>query len=161
MLNFRFMLFLMALSVSVASLYFEFVLKLMPCPLCIMQRLAVFLLTISLFGWWYSKREKWQKLFIAISLIFSSGGIFFASRQLYLQSLPADQVPACGPSLDFLIQYFPLQDIVHALFYGTGDCAKVKWTFLGGSLAFWSCMLFCFFTMVLLSQLVKHCRKSH
>lgn len=142
-------LFFIALAISFTSVYFEFVVGLLPCPLCIMQRLAIFLLTLSLFLRLVLPFAKARCLFAISSIGFSWLGFFFALRQVYLQSLPMDKVPACGPSLDILIQYFPWQDVMHALFYGTGDCAKVDWTFLGGSMALWSLVAFAFFAVVL------------
>lgn len=153
--RFHWLLFLGALTLSSASLYFEHVVGLKPCPLCIMQRIAMFLLTIFLLIKVLLKSPKAQ--FVACSLAFAATefGLFIASRQVYLQSLPEDKVPACGPSLEMLYKYFPLKDLLHALFYGTGDCAKIDWTLLGMSMAFWSLMAFVGFSICLLIELMK------
>ena len=65
-----------------------------------------------------------------------------ASRQVWLQHLPEDKVPQCGPDLYFMIENFPLGRTLRTLIEGTGECAKVDWTFLGLSIAEWS--LICF-----------------
>lgn len=145
-------LFALALAMSLSSLYFEFVVGLLPCPLCVVQRLAIFCMTIFLLFKLLSTNKKLYCSFSILSALMATLGIFFAGRQVYLQSLPADKAPACGPSIDMLIKYFPLQDIVKALFYGTGDCAKVEWTFLGGSIAFWSLLAFIFFAYCFLGE---------
>jgi disulfide bond formation protein DsbB len=145
-------LFVLALTISLASLYFEFIVGLLPCPLCIMQRLAAFLLTIFLLLKLLVTKDVIRKVMAGLSMFSAFLGTFFAVRQVYLQSLPENEVPACGPSLDMLIQYFPMQDILRALFYGTGDCAKVDWTFLGGSMAFWSMLAFVFFSVCLILE---------
>ena len=54
-------------------------------------------------------------------LLFAAAGIYFAARQLLLQSLPEDAVPSCLPGLDVLVKYFPWTDILHALFWGAGE----------------------------------------
>ena len=150
--RFQWFLFTVALSLSLASLYFEFIVGLVPCPLCIMQRLAIFSLTALLLFKLLFSNKKLRCAFAAICLLISFTGLFFASRQVYLQSLPADKVPACGPSLEMLMKYFPTQDVIHALFYGTGNCAKVDWTFLSLSMAFWSMLAFIGFVIALFGE---------
>ena len=150
--RFQWFLFAVALSLSLASLYFEFIIGLAPCPLCIMQRFAVFVLTITLFFKLLFSSKKLRCGFAIGALFISFTGLFFASRQVYLQSLPADKVPACGPSLEMLMKYFPTQDLIHALFYGTGSCAKIDWTFGGASIAFWSMLAFIGFIIALLGE---------
>ena len=75
-------------------------------------------------------------------------GAGFSIRQLYLQSLPADQVPACGPDITYMIDAFPLKDLLAAMTRGTGDCAAVSWQFLGLSIPAWA--LFGFAAIVVL-----------
>ncbi len=150
--RFQWLLFAVALSLGLASLYFEFIIGLVPCPLCIMQRFAVFALTVCLLLKLLFTNKKLRCGFAAGALFLSFTGLFFAARQVYLQSLPADKVPACGPSLEMLMKYFPAQDVVHALFYGTGNCAKIDWTFLGGSMAFWSMLAFIGFAISLFGE---------
>lgn len=149
------LMFFGALALSLSSLYFEFVVGLKPCPLCIMQRLAIFLLTLCLLLKVVLPNKKVRCGFAISSLFFSLFGLFFAVRQVYLQSLPASKVPACGPSLEMLMKYFPWQDTVHALFYGSGDCAKIDWTFLGGSMAFWSMIAFIGFASFIFAEFIQ------
>ena len=61
----------------------------------------------------------------------------FSIRQLYLQSLPPEEVPACGPPLEWLLDG-PVSDLLSAMTQGTGDCAEVMWTFLGLSIPAWA-----------------------
>ena len=65
-------------------------------------------------------------------------GAGFSLRQLWLQQLPADRIPACGPDMAYMIESFPLSDILKAMTLGTGNCAEVSWTLLGISIAGWS-----------------------
>ena len=73
-----------------------------------------------------------------LAALFAAGGIASAGRQVWLQHLPADKVPACGPDLFFMLENFPLSQTITKLFAGTGECAVVDWTFLGLSIAEWS-----------------------
>jgi disulfide bond formation protein DsbB len=82
-----------------------------------------------------------------LQCFFACAGLFFALRQLWLQSLPAGTAPACMPGLDILIRYFPWQDVAHALLWGSGDCAESTWNFLGISMAGWSAVYFSFMAL--------------
>jgi disulfide bond formation protein DsbB len=69
-------------------------------------------------------------------------GAAIAGRQVWLQHLPADRIPECGPGLDFLLETSPLTETIKTVLRGSGDCAKVDWTFLGLSIAEWSLINF-------------------
>ncbi len=147
-LSIRLALFLFCLFLSLASLYFEFVVGLKPCALCIMQRLVVFILSFNFLFLSLSKSRQWQKRFFVSALLFALAGIYFAARQVYLQSLPPELAASCGPNLNVLIDYFPLKDVLKALFWGSGSCAKVTWSFLSFSMASWCLLAFIFIFIV-------------
>ncbi|MDR2215959.1 MAG: disulfide bond formation protein B, partial [Nevskiaceae bacterium] len=110
-----------------------------PCPLCIFQRVGIaalgvgFLLAAALparppyWGW------------IGTLLVFLPALITgsISARHLYIQSLPAGEVPACGATLDYMLDVFPLTDVLKKVLTGSGECAKVDWTFLGLSMPGW------------------------
>ncbi|MEZ5559252.1 MAG: disulfide bond formation protein B [Pseudomonadales bacterium] len=101
---------------------------LVPCPLCLMQRLwfmAAGLTTVA--GLLHDPRWGIYPLLTAATAVAGGG---FAIRQLYLQSLPADQVPACGPDINYMFDALPLADVLSAMTRGTGDCAAVTWKFI-------------------------------
>lgn len=129
-----------------ASFYFQYVVGLTPCPLCIMQRVCIFLL-LAVMGFAF-RTEKKAHYIALLQLIIAAAGLFFASRQLWLQSLPPNSVPACMPGMDILIRYFPWKTIVHTLLWGAGDCAEVAWSFWGISMAGWSAIYFLFIFMI-------------
>jgi disulfide bond formation protein DsbB len=81
-------------------------------------------------------------IYCAAGTLFALGGFGVAARQVWLQHLPKDQVPACGPDLFFMMENFPLGRMLEKLFTGSGQCAEVTWRFLGLSIAEWS--LACF-----------------
>ena len=119
-----------------------------PCPLCLVQRgffygvLAVFVIAAL-----HSPARTGKAVYCSAAALFAFGGLGVAARQVWLQYLPADQVPACGPDLFFMMENFPLRRILEKLFLGSGQCAEVNWRFLGLSIAEWS--LACFAALAL------------
>lgn len=138
----QFILFAISLFVLAASFYFQFVQKLEPCPLCLMQRLCVLLaLTLCVFGLFFKSITTRRRLLI-IQLLIAVAGLYFSGRQLWLQTLPADQLPACLPGMSILLQYFPWRDILHAVLLGAADCGEITWQWLGLSMPAWSALYF-------------------
>lgn len=131
-----------SMGLAVASFAFQYLGDLPPCPLCIMQRAMVLLLFLLSVSSLFLSKLNGLRLLSVFQILACLGGVFFASRQVYLQSLPADQAPACGPGLNFMLQYMPLREILHALFYGSGDCAEVHWRFLGLTMPMWTLAFF-------------------
>lgn len=147
---------LLTLFVLFASFYFQYVVGLKPCPLCIMQRVCTFLLLAVMgFSFRTVKRAHYISL---LQIVFAGAGLFFSLRQLWLQSLPATNVPACMPGLDILVRYFPWQTVAKTLFWGTGDCAEVTWRLWGISMPGWSAIYFTF--MVLMGCFLFYCTRS-
>lgn len=93
-----------------------------------------------------------QRIYASLTLFFSLGGMALASRQLWLQSLPEDQVPACGPGLEYMMEVLPWAEIVSVMLRGTGDCAKVQWTFLSLSIPGWT--FIAFLSLVIISLML-------
>lgn len=110
-----------------------------PCPLCLVQRGFFTLVMVAfLVGAVHNPGRSGALVYSVLALLSAAGGLAVAGRQVWLQHLPADQVPACGPDLYFMLQNFPLSRTLEKLFIGTGECAEVKWRFLGLSIAEWS-----------------------
>ena len=82
-----------------------------------------------------------------LTALFSAAGAAVAGRNLWLQSLPPDQVPECGPGLDYLLDTFPLAKALPMVLQGSGECAKVAWTMLGLSIPAWALGWFLVFFM--------------
>ena len=136
------LLSLFTLFIIATAFYLQYGAGLQPCPLCLMQRGCAFLLLFFCLTGMNTATLKRSKLVCLLQMMTALAGLFFAARQLWLQSLPAEQVPACMPGLDILIRYFPWQNVLKALFWGAGDCAEVTWQFLGLSMPAWSAFYF-------------------
>lgn len=128
-----------------AYAYFaQFVLGYEPCPLCIFQRVGfivlglVFLLA-AIHG---PAGRAGRRIYGSLIGLVALAGASVSLRHLWLQSLPADQVPACGPGLDYMLEVFPLADALKMVFTGSGECAEVDWVFLGLSMPAWTLMAY-------------------
>ncbi len=110
-----------------------------PCPLCLVQRGAYYVL-LALFGVaaLHGPKRSGVLIYSFLVLVFSLSGAAVAARQVWLQHLPPDQVPPCGPGLYYMLENLPLARALEKLFTGSGQCAEVHWTFLGLSIAGWS-----------------------
>lgn len=131
-------------------------LELEPCPLCILDRVAfstagVLFLLAALHG----PRGNGRRIYAALTLVPLAFGLAVGGRHLWLQSLPADQVPACGPSLEYMLENFPLQRAVDLVLRGSGSCADIQWQFLGLSIPAWTLFLFVVLTLIALVQLFR------
>jgi len=114
-----------------------------PCPLCMVQRFFFYLVAgVCLIAAMHGPARTGSILYGALAALFAVGGAATAGRQVWLQHLPADKVPQCGPDLMYMLNNLPLSRTLEKLFYGSGECAKVDWTFLGLSIAEWSLLWF-------------------
>jgi disulfide bond formation protein DsbB len=110
-----------------------------PCPLCMVQRGFYFLVTgIFAIAALHAPQSLGRRLYCGAATLAAAGGLGVAARQVWLQHLPPDQVPACGPDLFFMVENFPFSRMLEKLFMGSGQCAEVTWRFLGLSIAEWS-----------------------
>ena len=126
-----------------AIFYFQKVLGLEPCPMCIFQRVAMLATgVVFLVAALHGPKGGGRWVYSGLAVLASSIGAFIAARHVWLQGLPEDQRPACGPTLDYLMQMMPLQEVVTTILKGDGNCAKIDWTLFGQSLPFWTLMVF-------------------
>jgi disulfide bond formation protein DsbB len=123
--------------------YLQYVQGLEPCPLCMVQR-AFFYVVMALFvlAAIHGPGRVGTAIYIAFIVLFAIGGAATAGRQVWLQHLPADKVPQCGPDLFFMLENFPLSRTLQKVFQGSGECAAVDWKFLGLSIAGWALVWF-------------------
>jgi disulfide bond formation protein DsbB len=129
------------LGLMAYGVYLQHVVGLIPCPMCIVQRYALILIAF-IAGLTALSRRKTIHTSGAILLVLSAGfGAFVAGRQSWLQWFPPEVV-TCGRDFYGMIEMFPLQRLVPMIFKGGGDCSKIDWTFLGGSIANWSFLCF-------------------
>jgi len=135
-----------------AGYYFQFVQKLEPCPLCISQRIAIFLAGLCfLCAAIHNPGKTGTRRYAILGTIIALCGAGISTRHVWIQHLPPDQVPECGPGLSYVFENFPLSATIKLMLSGTGDCAEVNWTLLGLSMPVWT--LFAFLGLAALSLL--------
>lgn len=125
------------------ALYMQHVVGLEPCPLCILQRVAVIGMGAVLLVAAIHNPAGWGvRVYAGLTALVALFGLATAGRNVWLQHLPADRVPDCGPGLNYMLEVFPLSRTLEMVFKGSGECAEVQWTFLSLSIPEW--MLFVF-----------------
>lgn len=132
------------------GLYLEHGVGLEPCPLCILQRLAYVLIAlVALIAVIHGPRQFAGKIYHGVISVIALAGAAIAGRQIWLQHLPPDEVPECGPGLEYMLEVFPLREAIGMVFTGSGECAEVQWRFMSMSIAEWS--MICFLAILIAS----------
>lgn len=151
--------FLACAALLAFALYTQLHGGLEPCPLCIFQRVAFAALGVVLLiaGLHAPRRRTGRAVYGVLAFIAGLAGIGIAGRHVWLQHLPADQVPMCGPGLNYLMEAMPLAGVIRKVLTGSGECARVDWSFLGLSMPEWSLLWFVVLTLwVLLALFRRH-----
>ena len=141
--------FLVCAGLLGVAFYMEHVMGLEPCPLCWLQRFGFMGAgLVSLLAFLHGPRGWGVRVYGFLLALTAGTGLGIAGRQLWLQSLPADQVPACGPSVDYMLEVLPWMEVLTTALKGTGDCAEVVWRFLGLSIPGWTAVFFAVLVLV-------------
>ncbi len=130
---------LMVAAMFGAALYLQHVLRQDPCPLCMVQR-VIFIVIGVLFAVaaLHNAKALGAKIYSVFIALFALSGLGVASRHIWIQHLPKDEVPACGPGLDYMLKNFPMSEVWQELMHGSGECAAKGWTFLTLGIPEWS-----------------------
>lgn len=128
-----------ACAVALAFAYFsQYGLGLVPCHLCIFQRVTVAALGIVfVLAALVSRPGARGTVFAALIALTGLATIATAGRHAWIQMQPEGSVPACGADLAFMLDLFPLTEVILKVFKAGGECAKVDWSFLGLSMPAW------------------------
>lgn len=131
--------FVACLAMMGYALYAERVLGFEPCPLCMFQRVGVVILgAVFLAAAVHAPAglggQRTYLVLLGIAAIFP---LYVSGRHVYIQGLPEGSVPACGASLDYMLDVFPLATVLKKVLFGAGECQKIDWTFLGLSMPGW------------------------
>ena len=132
------------LGLIIVALFFEYMLLLEPCLLCYAQRACVYLVIfLSLVGFLHKNQSLIVfRTYIGLAIAIIVCGILLSIRQLYLQNLPPELVPSCGPDIDYLFETLPVLEVFMLAIRGDGNCAEVLWSFLGISIPGWLLIAF-------------------
>jgi len=142
-------IFVICASLLGFGLYLEHVVGLEPCPLCVFQRIAYIVVALfALIAAIHNPQKLFARIYTGLMFVASLCGAGIAGRQVWLQHLPEDKIPECGPGLEYMLDVFPLADALKMILSGSGECAEVQWTFLSFSIAEWSILCFVGLTVV-------------
>jgi disulfide bond formation protein DsbB len=149
--------FLFSIGLIAFSLYLQFYKGLEPCPLCVVQRFLIIVLGllcgIGIFFTPVHRLARWSYagLITLVALI----GTGSAMRKVWLEHLPPDKIPPCGPGLQFMLEHLPLPKTIQLLFHGSAECSKVEWQFWGLALSEWTLIAFLVFVGLGIWQIYK------
>ena len=125
------------------ALYLQYGAGLEPCPLCVFQRICVIGMGIVFLAAAIQNPGRTGATgYALLQLVIGGAGAGLAVRQVWLQSLPKDEVPACGMGLNYMLDTLPLTDVVRKVLEGSGECAEKGWEFLHLSIAGWTLVFF-------------------
>lgn len=136
---------LVVLGLIAGALYLQYGLREDPCPLCMVQRVIFIVIGVLFFcAVIHNAGRVGRWVYSTLIALTALGGVAVAGRHIWIQHLPKDQVPACGPGLDFMLANFPMADVWQELMHGSGECAAKGWTFLTLGLPEWALLNFLF-----------------
>jgi disulfide bond formation protein DsbB len=121
------------------ALFVQYGLHEEPCPLCILQRVAVLAVGVVFLAaaLHAPSRDGWRRMYAVLIVLTALAGIAIAGRHVWILAQPAGSVAECGASLDYMMDVLPLHEVLGKVLSGSGECAKVTWRFLGISMPAW------------------------
>ena len=125
------------------ALFLQYVKHQDPCPLCMVQRLIFIAISVvCVLAVLQGPKRTGERIYAALIGLLSLTGVAVAARHIWIQNLPKDQVPACGPGLDYMLDTMPLANVLKQLMHGSGECAEKGWTFLSLGIPEWSLLCY-------------------
>jgi len=119
--------------------YNQYVDYLDPCPLCIFQRVVFFFMAVfAILAVIHNPGRVGQRIYAWLIVLSAVVGASIAGRHVWLQSLPPGEVPECGPGLNYMLENFPITEVLSNVLRGSGSCAEVIWSFMGLSMPNWT-----------------------
>lgn len=139
-----FLVVMAVIGMSFALFFLQRYMGFTPCPLCIFQRIGLIVMGVfALIAALFHPKSMAVRLVLWLgSLVGIGWSTVVAGRHVWLQHLPADQVPSCGPGLDYWLDTLPILQVFKEVFAGSGECAAIDWTFMGLSIPEQSLILF-------------------
>lgn len=151
------LLIVLAVAAMMAvALYMEHAMGLEPCPLCVGQRVFVILVGAwALIAWVHNPGAIGRRVYAGLGILSAIAGGAVSSRQLWMQGLPEDQIPSCGPSFEFILDTAPFLEALRVMLMGDGNCAEVVWSLFGISIPGWTLIGFVVLAVVNVYQFVR------
>ncbi|MFP5431345.1 MAG: disulfide bond formation protein B [Gammaproteobacteria bacterium] len=136
-------IFLLTVIAMLFALWLQHAQHLEPCPLCVFQRMAMMATgAIALLAFLHGPGLTGRRVYAGLITLAVLAGVGVAGRHVWLQHLPPEQVPSCGPGLDYWLDTFPLFEVIGKVLRGSGECAEIDWAFMGVTLPGWTLVVF-------------------
>ncbi len=141
------------------ALYLQLVKDLLPCPLCVVQRIAYWLVGLTGLLAFFHFSQAACRVYSALMAIFAFLGTAVALRQAWLIRYPEAFECGISPEEKFL-NALPLARWWPSMFEANGDCADVSWKFASLTLPDWSAIFFIMLgSLAVYALSAKHCRR--
>jgi len=135
--------FLVCAGLMGSALYLQYYEYQDPCPLCLLQRVVyIVLMALFLVAALHGPGRVGATVYGGLLFVVAAIGAVIATRHVWLQHLPKDRVPECGPGLEYILRKFSLTRALEKVLTGSGECAEAGWTLLGLTIAGWSLVWF-------------------
>lgn len=135
------------------GLYLQYIKHQDPCPLCMVQRVIfIAILVVFAIAALHGPKRVGERIYAALIMLLSLSGAGVAARHIWIQHLPPELVPACGPGLDYMLETLPMSNVLEELMHGSGECAAHGWTFLSLGIPEWS--LLCYLALAMWAMLI-------
>jgi disulfide bond formation protein DsbB len=116
----------------------QYALGLEPCPLCILQRVAVLVLgLVFLAAALHAPGRRGGAFYGLLLAVLALLGAAIAGRHVWITAQPPGTVADCGASLDYMLEVLPLAEVMAKVLTGSGECGSIDWRFLGLSMPAW------------------------
>ncbi len=149
-------IFLLTVIAMLFALWLQHAQHLEPCPLCVFQRIAMMATgAIALLAFLHGPGPTGRRVYAGLTTLAVLAGVGVAGRHVWLQHLPPEQVPSCGPGLDYWLDTFPLFEVIGKVLRGSGECAEIDWVFMGVTLPGWTLVVFIGLLGLAVWQLVR------
>jgi disulfide bond formation protein DsbB len=133
--------FLACVGLMSYALFVQYVLRLDPCPLCVLQRVSVITAgLLFLAAFLHDPGDRWARVYGVLIDVAALGGILVAARHIWIIAQPPGSVAECGASLDYMMDVLPMHEVLGKVLSGSGECAKIDWMFLGLNMPTWVLM---------------------
>lgn len=140
--NIQNLMLFITIAVLASAFYIEKINNLEPCPLCIMQRLCTFILGFGCFVAFGLASLQRARMISVVQIVTAVLGIYFASRQLWLQSLPTADGQMCMPGLEAVMSHVSFGNLIKTFLWGSASCSDVSWSVFGLTMPAWALMYF-------------------
>jgi len=133
--------FLACVGLMSYALFVQYVLRLDPCPLCVLQRVSVITAGLMfLAAFLHDPADRWARVYGVLIDVAALGGILVAARHIWIIAQPPGSVAECGASLEYMMDVLPMHEVLGKVLSGSGECAKIDWMFLGLNMPTWVLM---------------------